>query len=205
MTTSGPNYASNSTNVAATGDGTWTNPGNVYSDNAIYATCLQDGGENGYTDILKNLGFGFAIPSGATINGITVEVDRKSSGISSEDKLIQLYKAGVLVGLNKASTTDYTTSDVTATYGGAADLWGTTWTHTDINSATFGIGFQSQQVGSASRTISVDFVRITIDYTEGGGGGGGGGPNRISTLIGASAASSIVNNSMIVPMDFPAS
>jgi len=173
MATSGPNYPSNSSNVSDGGDGAWTTPSNVYSDNGAYSTCYQDGSENAKTDILKNLGFGFSIPSSATIDGITVEVERKSSGTSSEDLLIQLYKAGTLVGTNKQSSTDYTTSDVIATYGGAADLWGTTWTYSEINDSTFGVAFQAEQMNSADRTISVDFVRITINYTDGGGGGGG--------------------------------
>lgn len=168
MTTAGPNYPSNSSNVSDSGDGAWSSPSNVYADDATYATGFQDGSAAGKTDRLKNLNFGFAIPSGATIDGITVEIDRKTSGGSnSSDLLVQLYKAGALVGSNKASATAYTTSDVTATYGGTSDLWGTTWTDADINDAAFGVCFQSEQTNSVGRTVSVDFVRITVTYSGG--------------------------------------
>jgi hypothetical protein len=130
----------------------------------------MDGELAGQTDILQCVNFGFTIPSGATIDGITVEIQRKSSGTQTSDFLVQLYKGGTLVGSDKASATAYTTSLVTASYGGASDLWGTTWTYSDINGSTFGVALQCQYGGASTRTASVDFIRVTVDYTESGGG-----------------------------------
>ena len=67
--TSGPRSPS-----AATG---WTTPSNVYSSNNIDATNVIAAGATGST--LDATGFGFAIPATATINGITISVERASN------------------------------------------------------------------------------------------------------------------------------
>lgn len=86
--------------------------------------------------------YGFNIPAGATINGITVQINREGSantlGLGVRDSVVKLVKGGTVVGTNKAVTgTTWGTTFSTVTYGGTNDLWGTTWTPSDINSANF--------------------------------------------------------------------
>ena len=68
-TAAGPNPPS-----AGTG---WTNPTNVYTTNSVYATNVIAGGATGATQ--DTTGFGFAIPAGATIDGITASIRRHAS------------------------------------------------------------------------------------------------------------------------------
>src|SRR5437870_5126048 len=50
----------------------WVNPGNATTSDNVYATATP-GGPNKASHFLKCTGFGFSIPSNATIQGIQVE------------------------------------------------------------------------------------------------------------------------------------
>jgi MSHA biogenesis protein MshQ len=152
--------------VAGIGTVDWSNPGNADSADTTYATAVLDGKTSHY---LKCTGFGFSIPSGATINGITVTVVRKSNRTSnggSSDAAARLVKAGTIGTTDRSTTTVYTTSDVSEAHGSAVDLWGTTWTPADINDANFGAAFASKKAssGGAAHTVSVDSISITVNY-----------------------------------------
>ncbi len=158
MATAGPNYPG-----SASG---WTNSGNAGADDGSYATTSIVDGATSASLVASS--FGFGIPDGSTINGIAVEVQRKTSFPSTlRDNLVQLRKGGTSTGNNKADTgTSWGTSDATITYGGASDLWGTSWAASDINASNFGVDFRAKNHGFANATASVDFIRVTVYYTE---------------------------------------
>ncbi len=84
---------------------------------------------------------------------------RKATAV---DNIVQLQKAGVSVGNNYANTTlHWPLNDTYATYGGPADLWGTTWTYADINSPNFGSVLKADVFNGG---IDVDHMQITV-YT----------------------------------------
>src|SRR5213075_329680 len=101
---------------------------------------------------------GFSIPGGSTIDGIVCEVEVACdvSG-AMQDFTVHLTKNGSAdVGSEKADATTYPTSDAYKTYGSSSDLWGATWTASDINSANFGLKFASLNNGNVSlATVSV--------------------------------------------------
>ncbi|MBL7933276.1 MAG: T9SS type A sorting domain-containing protein [Bacteroidia bacterium] len=76
------------------------------------------------------------------------------------DNSVRLIKGGAITGSDFAQTTAaWPTTDTYTTYGGPTNLWGTTWTDSDINSTTFGAVLSaSVQNGTAQ----VDHMRITI-------------------------------------------
>ena len=155
------------TSVAGIGTVAWTNPANAISSNNLYATAAVDGTTTRY---LQCTGYNFAIPAGATITGITVNVERRSSSAGnggSRDAAMRLVKAGAIGATDRSTGTSYTTADVTEAHGGVADLWGTTWTPADINAANFGAAFAATKpnAAGAAQTVRVDYVRIRIDYT----------------------------------------
>jgi hypothetical protein len=83
--------------------------------------------------------------------------------ITDED--VYLLKAGSPVGTDHAGTAAWTTSDATQAYGGSTDVWGTTWTTSDVNASNFGLRFKARNTSaSASNTASVDHVSITVYY-----------------------------------------
>ncbi|MCS7197141.1 MAG: hypothetical protein NZ930_00380 [Candidatus Bipolaricaulota bacterium] len=152
----GPNYAST---YAATG---WSNASAAVGtpDN----TCAERTGAGGGS--LDLTGFGFTIPDAAVIQGITVEVDMAAT-TSNEGVRVRLLKGGSPVGNTQdiygiAGQTGCSTSAF-RTVGGPTDLWGTSWTAADINSANFGV--RLSKLGSTN-TAYVDAVRITIEYQD---------------------------------------
>ena len=145
---------------AATG---WTSSSNVYSSNGSDATYnIAASGQSANLDVT---GFGFTIPANATIMGIQASIERAASNSSSiEDIDVFLLKAGAPSGNDKASTTDWTTSDSTRDYGDSGDLWGTTWTQAQVNASNFGVRLRARNLTTSSRTASVDHVEITVWY-----------------------------------------
>lgn len=178
MATAGPNFPSAATNLSNAGTSesaeAWVNPTNVFSDNATEAAITAATYDSpDISQLLVCSGFGFSIPAGATINGITVEIDRRSIIASSGvDNRVQLAKGTTfadLVGSNKATATVWPSSSAVATYGSAADLWGTTWSDSDINSSTFAV-MVSTKANIANADVGIDYVRVTVDYTAAAGG-----------------------------------
>jgi len=144
----------------------WHNPANAEASDGAYATASND---DSTTEQLICTGYQFNIPAGATINGITVTIVRRSSRGEDDparDADLNLLQAGATVGTNEAATgTNYpTTGAQAATYGSSSDLWGATWAPSDINNSQFGVAFRSR-LRDDDDTVSVDYIGIAVDYT----------------------------------------
>lgn len=175
MPSEGPNSASQ---IFGGGDldVAWNDIGNAGASDDAFATAVTDvSGHKTETHWQRN--FGFSIPSGASIDGIEVAIERKSSHNTDVnnvmDETVRLLKAGSPIGDDKASGTRWPQTESAANYGNATDLWGTTWTPGDINDPLFGMYFRVQfATTGGSITASVDHVTITVHYTGGSGGAG---------------------------------
>lgn len=175
MATEGPRFPGTTASLSNAGSSenaeAWVNPGNIVSDNGSEASITAATFDTpDISQLLVASNFGFTLPAGATINGITVEVERRDGAIgSASDNRIQLAKGTTfasLVGNNKAATTtDWPTNAAVATYGANNDLWGTTWTGTEIRASSFAV-MLSVQADSANTDVFVDFIRVTVDYTD---------------------------------------
>ncbi len=115
--------------------------------------------------LLKITDMGFELPANSIIKGLVVEV-RKEADIagSAADSQIKLIKNGATVAENKANTDDWGTSFSDVSYGGATDLWGTTWTATEINSTSTGVLIQLLKEGT-NADLHISGARITVYYT----------------------------------------
>jgi hypothetical protein len=167
--TAGPNDAGAGANVSDIGTRPWSAPENImFPGGEPYATAVLKKG-NLISNYLQGTQYGFSIPSDATIFGIAVVINRQSSANNPSilDNFVRLVKGGVVVGDNHAITTIWPNLMGTATYGGATDLWGTTWTPADINSPDFGVVLSArrQNNGNSDRTAMVDYMQITIYYS----------------------------------------
>ena len=152
------------------GTGSWINHAFITTAGNPYA--YQDLTHNETSHYLRGSDYDFAIPVGAIIVGITVTINRQSSGITApfiQDQRVSLVKAGIIQATNKAATgIDWTNGGVfgTATYGGGADLWGTTWTPAEINDLNFGVVLSATNNNNTrSRTATVDYMQINVSYT----------------------------------------
>lgn len=166
----GVDYPGTGADAAGTGTVTWASPGNATADDTSYSTATVTAINASH--YLKMTNYGFSIPAGATINGITVEINKFQSGAASAgpaDQFVYLVKAGTIQtsGSNKANTgTRWPASEAISTYGSTSDLWGNTWADTDINDSGFGVALAINS--NSSRIASVDYIRITIEYTPAG-------------------------------------
>lgn len=181
MASQGPNSSGTAANDASAGFSIWTNPTNVYTSNNVKATNLIY--DFNSTHYLKATNFGFSIPSGATIDGIIVEVEVAEPGglgsISTTE--IKLVKGGTISGTSRHgdSSSFWPNSDTYLTYGSSTQLWGLTWTDSDINASNFGVAIRAFNSSlKFQTTIAIDHIRITVYYTASGGG-----PTSASALL----------------------
>ena len=148
-------------------DNDWVTIENIGADDGVYTSITAttyDANDISYR--AKAQGFGFTIPSGAVIDGIVVQIERRCAAGSAVDYRVQLLdETGALVGDNKADTVNaWPAADTVKTYGGAADKWG--WaapTADKINNANFGVVLSAKATG-ANTDIYVDYIRITVYY-----------------------------------------
>jgi hypothetical protein len=179
MASVGPNFPGTTATLANAGTSenaeAWVNPGNIVSDNASEAQITAATYDSpDISQILVASNFALAVPGGATIDGIIVEVDRRSIiANSGKDFRVQLAKGTTfanLVGSNLAvPATIWPTTTAVATYGGAANLWGTTWTQAEVTASSFAV-MLSCQANIANADVGVDFIRVTVHYTAAVGG-----------------------------------
>ncbi len=161
-----PKYPTSSATVAGTN--TWSNTANTYSSDNTYST---SGTSSGNTQYLYMGGFGFSIPTNATIDGIIVKVEKHSSGATVNDSRISLAtNASTVLGSNKSVTGAWPTTDAISTYGTTTDLWGgttSTITPAVVNASSFGIRIRPSLTTGA--TAYVDYATVTVYYHTGTG------------------------------------
>lgn len=113
---------------------------------------------------LKATNFGFSIPGGSTIEGIVVEVERKESGSNvAKDYRVRIIKGGSIGSTDKANASEWPTSDTYQSYGAFNDVWGETWSASDINDSGFGVAIAALGLGTG--TAYIDHIRITVYYS----------------------------------------
>jgi hypothetical protein len=121
------------------------------------------------THRLKATNFGFNLPSTAIITGIVVEVERSRDGWPMTDSEIFLIKSDGSLGSNNKADTSTEWPDLSneayRTYGGSSDLWGESWTASDINDQDFGVSVRAQIVPPHAEALAwIDHVCITVFY-----------------------------------------
>jgi hypothetical protein len=157
MSSTGNVFPVTGENNAGIGATAWTTPENVVSDNATDATCNAAASSN-YL-IARN--FGFSIPTGAVINGITVRVEASEHSTSTESLNARLQDdTGTLTGSSKNATISGTTKAV-YTYGSVSDVWGATLTPAIVNDADFGVRLWF----TTAHDVRIDYVTLAIEYT----------------------------------------
>jgi len=114
--------------------------------------------------------FGFSVPSGATINGIGVQVVYNCSSACTRGNY-----AGLGVALSWNNGTNYTsiktatttsTTNITQTLGGSSDTWGRTWASGDFSTSNFKLQLSS---ANSHGTVNLDQLQVQVYYTTSGG------------------------------------
>ncbi|SCZ80401.1 hypothetical protein SAMN03080599_02252 [Acidaminobacter hydrogenoformans DSM 2784] len=138
----------------------YTGGANTYTSNDAYATWTSTS-RNQTAQLILGIA-AFDIPAGATINSVTVYVERKwSSGASSliDYAYAQASNSGTLRGTQYNDTTFPTTDTAFSTDGG-------TWTVSELSAGTMQVRFDSDRKNTTSQTIHyLDDVYVEVDYT----------------------------------------
>ena len=165
----GPNNPGTMADDSAVGSIAWILVNNAKASDDTYADV--DATEEVLSHYLKGTNFSFSIPSGATIDGIKLEMEEASQEEGAElplEDTVKLVKSGTVQGNDKSTGAILPFADTYITYGNETDLWGLTWTVADINADNFGMVFSITLRGQeeANSAGFVDHIRITIYYTE---------------------------------------
>lgn len=195
--TIGPNGCGTGTDVAVTNGTAWSNPGNITANDGSFATVTLTPPTGGTFTVGPNAPTA-AITTGSHIpwlNPTNIEVQDgvfSTTAITPGNPLSQKlqgsgYNFGIPANANiNGITVTIVYATITITYGGSADLWGTTWSPSDINNSGFGVQLEVANTGSAiidtvfllkagaiagsSKSNgdvdnSVDFISVSISYT----------------------------------------
>jgi hypothetical protein len=136
--------------------GNWSSPANARVDDGRIAHGREDLGA------LRASGFGFAIPAGARIDGIVVQIARSTIG-DTRDDAVALAK-----GTSKAIPGPWfldlpETNHPKVAFGDESDLWGASWTPADINAQD---GFTVTQTVLGNGDCHIDSFAVTVHTCE---------------------------------------
>jgi hypothetical protein len=158
--------------------------GSDYSFNTPLNSLLNDGNNTvassilsfslKQTEYLQAQGFGFSIPTAATICGIEVNVVKSAANVllnlaTVKDYSVRVMKNGIFTPTNLADgITQWPSSDVNSSYGDANEIWGTTWTPADINSANFGFSISAEIDGTVALfpAARINYISMTVYYLD---------------------------------------
>ncbi len=153
------NYKSPTANGQNGSGDYWDNPSNAYSDDSNYASEQNQERHRYYS-------YGFGIPSGSTIDGIEVKTDAWSSDNTGCQLGVDLSWNG---GTNWTSekTINLSGAQNTYTLGNNSDVWGRTWSVSDLSDANFRSRVRDIDPGdNCNGDPRIDWIRIKVYYTE---------------------------------------
>lgn len=155
MASQGPYLPASGADGGGGGD-VWSTPSNVTLADGNVAFCDYTDFET--SNVLEITDFGFAIPVGATITDIAVEL-YSPAGFNDG------FGPNGQVGVNGGAFTQFITEGGGWMFQGDG-LWGATWTPAEINDSFFGLTVQVfAGLVSGVNEAQVDSARITVTYT----------------------------------------
>jgi len=156
------------TSNAGDNNGYESNPTKAYLNDGSFATDTNSGNTTttGCTDTGKDkhdfYNYDFNVPTGATINGIEVDLVAKVDSTTGTPKMcVQISGDGGSTWATAKSTSNLTTSSATYVLGGSADTWGKSWTSTNFSNTNFRVRI-SDVASSNSRTFSLDWAGAKV-------------------------------------------
>jgi hypothetical protein len=158
-------YPTTVVNDSSIGALSWTSPTAAErSDGTPAEVSAMTGGASYY---LKATNFRFNLPVSATVQGIYVAWERKAlSGVGLADNATRIVKDSVVQTADRSRPDTWPSGAyVRVLYGGATDLWGTTWSVADVNSTGFGAALSVAYVSTAGNDWpEVDSVGTYVCY-----------------------------------------
>lgn len=109
--------------------------------------------------------FGFTIPTGATINSVTVSVEGRIGNGQGGEFYVGLTKNGATLAGSEIENHSFGVKDDAVVNFGPS-LFGASWTAEEINASTFGVLARSFDPGGEFGSgYEIDYIEVTVDYT----------------------------------------
>lgn len=174
MADTGQTIAGTGTNVTGVGTAAWANPNNITlndsSPTGNHAVASGNFSSATSSNYLRASNFGFTVPTGATIDGIVVDIRGRDGNAQAQDSIVRLVDAsGTIVGDNKSAGASWTNTMAYHSFGGSSDLWGVSLSPSDVNDTDFGAVFAASNI-NAFGAIRIATIQITVYYTGGASG-----------------------------------
>jgi hypothetical protein len=146
--------------------GDWVSAANAYASDNQYATQNSD-----VTPYQAYGGFGVTIPAGATVEGIEVQVEARSTDSGGCRLGVELsWDGSAVTGSGWTNLGDWASlngSDNSYTIGGSNEDWGRTWTPAQLDNTNFRVRVRYWDPGSGctdGSTTRLDRVRVRVHY-----------------------------------------
>jgi hypothetical protein len=147
--------------ASATGEdySQWTDANQAYASDDVNATEDRNGEQQDWYN------FAFGVPSGASIDGIEVQIEGQDLDFTGNGIDLELsWDGGATYTTTGYGVTNLNQgSDQTYSFGGATDTWGRSWTAGELSDANFRL--RLTKTGSDVSDIAVDHIQGRIEYT----------------------------------------
>jgi hypothetical protein len=166
----------NETVLEKPGDQPWQLIERVNTDDSLYSQSDISYGKKSH--LLVTTGFGFTIPSGSTVRGLRIGIDRLATQVGIRDLEVYLVKNGQRVSDNLAVTNvDWPLIETERFYGSDGMDGDSGWrnpdldgylgplTPADLNDPTFGVAIRVQEIGFIPIAIAkINFITASAYY-----------------------------------------
>ncbi len=162
MPDTGNVIAGTGANDASYGVNAWSSASNITADDAATADCTINADLGQY---LAATNFNHTIPAAASIVGIELIYNYNRSGTVHIWDRVRLIKGGTIQAHDKGGGFGGSGTNLFVTFGGPTDLWGNTWTPSDINASNFGSVLAARRAfTTGTGQLQVDAVWTRVYY-----------------------------------------
>jgi hypothetical protein len=162
--------SANAANSGGDGNGFETNPASAQGDDSASAVDTDSGTSSSTSctstarDKHRFFNYGIALPAGAAIQGIEVRLDSRVDNTTGSPRMcVELSWDGGVSWTAAQATSTLTTTLASRTLGGAANLWGRSWTAAELSNANFRVRV-TNVANSTVRDFSLDWVAVRVTY-----------------------------------------
>lgn len=160
--------AASDTRYGSSASGTnWTNPDSLFASDDKRAS---HDNTSGNTDTCFITGFGFSVPTGATIDSIYLHIQGQgtASQASRRRVVVAVTKDGsTAAGDDQTLDQDQNSDTDNEVTGSTNPLWNASWSVSDVNASTFGVLMRCNT--TLAGLLYEDYITLTVYYTEAAG------------------------------------
>jgi hypothetical protein len=133
-------------------------------DGAVATTTLLSDQRSSGSLVLND--FAAAVPPGAAISGVTLDVKRSATAADQlQDTALFLRLGAAVIGSNRASAAFWPIARTATSYGGPSDRWSAPLTANDVNSGKLGAELTvAHASGTGAAAPEVDSAVMTVHY-----------------------------------------